>query len=82
MSALTRSPAWKALRAHHKIIAKQHLNHLFAKDPRRFDKFSLCFDGILLDYSKNRINKETLRLLLALARQAGVKRWIKKMFDG
>ncbi|MGH8750344.1 MAG: glucose-6-phosphate isomerase, partial [Burkholderiales bacterium] len=82
MSALTTSPAWKALKAHHKIIAKQHLRELFARDARRFGKFSLRFNSILLDYSKNRINQDTMRLLLALARQAGLKRWIKKMFGG
>lgn len=82
MPALTQSPAWKALTAHHKTIAKRHLRELFAADPRRFDQFSLQFNNILLDYSKNRINEETLRLLVALARQAGLKRWIEKMLNG
>ncbi|HVS26990.1 MAG TPA: glucose-6-phosphate isomerase [Burkholderiales bacterium] len=82
MPALTRSPAWKALKAHHKTLAKRHLRELFAADPRRFDQFSLQFNDILLDYSKNRINKETLRLLIALAKQAELKRWIKKILSG
>ncbi len=55
---------------------------LFRKDPRRFSKFSLSFNDILLDFSKNRVTEETLALLLDLARQAGVKTWIEKMFAG
>jgi glucose-6-phosphate isomerase len=82
MSKLTASPAWQALAAHHKDIAPLHMRELFARDPQRFDKFSLSLDGMLLDYSKNRITEVTMRLLLALARQADVRGWTEKMFNG
>lgn len=82
MSALTRSPAWKALEAHQKIMAQRHMRELFENDPQRFERFSLRLNGILLDYSKNLITEETVLLLLALAEQAGVKRWTEKMFHG
>lgn len=82
MSQLTQSPAWKALQAHQKIMAQRHMRELFEKDPQRFEKFSLHLNGMLLDYSKNLINDETMQLLLALAEQAGVKRWAEKMFSG
>ncbi len=82
MSTLTKSTAWKALRDHHKHIAKKHMRELFAKDPHRFDKFSLEACGILLDYSKNRITEKTMRLLFALARQADVETWRDRMFGG
>src|SRR5205807_8891242 len=51
-------------------------------DPRRFDKFSLRFQDILLDYSKNRVTEETMRLLFELARQSDLKGWTEKMFTG
>ena len=82
MSHLAQSPAWKALEAHQKIVAQFHMRELFKKDPCRFEKFSLHLNGMLLDYSKNLINEETMQLLLALAEQAGVKRWAEKMFSG
>jgi glucose-6-phosphate isomerase len=82
MSALIASPAWKALEAHYKEMEPTHMRDLFEQDPKRFEKFSLTFNDILLDYSKNRITEETLSLLLALAKEAGVKGWIEKMFTG
>jgi glucose-6-phosphate isomerase len=82
MSQLTQSPAWKALEAHQKIMAQRHMRELFEKDPQRFEKFSLHLNGILLDYSKNLITEETVQHLLALAEQAGVKRWVERMFSG
>lgn len=82
MSKLTASPAWQALAAHHQTVAQLHMRELFAKDPQRFDKFSLQFEDILLDYSKNRITAETMTLLLDLAQQAGVPDWTEKMFRG
>jgi glucose-6-phosphate isomerase len=82
MSQLTTSPAWQALAAHHKCIAPLHMRELFAADPQRFAKFSLQFEDILLDYSKNRITEETMQLLLDLARQADVAGWTEKMFRG
>ncbi|RJQ48406.1 MAG: glucose-6-phosphate isomerase [Gammaproteobacteria bacterium] len=82
MSALTQSRAWQALLAHHRQIAPLHMRDLFRQDPKRFNKFSLAFNGILLDYSKNRVTEETLILLLDLAKQAGVRDWIERMFSG
>ena len=58
------------------------MRDLFAADVSRFDKFSLTLDGLLLDYSKNRISGETMRLLCDLARQAGLEKWRDRMFSG
>ena len=82
MSRLTSSEAWKALEAHKEVIAAQHMRDLFAADPRRFDTFSLRFGGMLLDYSKNLITGETMRLLRDLAVQADLPGWIERMFTG
>src|SRR5580658_6695661 len=82
MSALTQSNAWKSLSAHYQKINSVHMRELFAQDPKRFEKFSLRFNDILLDFSKNRITDETLRLLLDLARHAKVEEWRDKMFRG
>ena len=75
-------PAWSALRAHRDEIASTHLRELFREDPRRFERFSLRFEDTLIDYSKNRITGETLRLLLDLAGQAGLRERIDAMFNG
>ena len=82
MSTLTQSPAWQALQTHQQEIARRHMRDLFKEDPDRFDKFSLRFDDILLDFSKNRITDETLRLLRDLATQADLAGWTEKMFTG
>ncbi|MCS7210078.1 MAG: glucose-6-phosphate isomerase [Chloroherpetonaceae bacterium] len=82
MPSLTKLPAWKALAAHYKKVSKLHLRDLFEKDPRRFEKFSLRVGDILLDYSKNRITEETMRLLIELAKATKVKANIEKMFRG
>ncbi len=82
MSTLIQSPAWRALQAHQPIIAQQHLRELFNQDPHRFDKFTLLFNDILLDYAKHPVNDETINLLLALARQQRLKEWITRMFSG
>ena len=82
MSRLTTSKAWTALEAHKEIIAGQHMRDMFAADPRRFDTFSLRFKDMLLDYSKNRITDETMRLLRDLAVQANLQGWIENMFTG
>ncbi len=79
---LTASPAWKALAAHHAQIGGTHLRDLFAKDPNRFGAFSLSFEDILLDYSKNRVTAETMKGLVDLARQADVPGWAKRTFSG
>jgi len=82
MSTLTQSSAWQNLQKHYEATKELHLRQLFAEDPKRFAKFSLRFKDFLLDFSKNRITDETLRLLLALAEQAQVKGWAEKMFTG
>ena len=82
MSTLTQSPAWQALQAHHQSLADVHMRELFAQDPQRFSRFSMQLDSLLLDYSKNRITGETLDLLFALARQAGVETQRDAMFSG
>jgi len=82
MSTLTQSPAWRALQAHQPIMAQQHLRDLFKQDPHRFDKFSLQFNDILLDYAKHPVNEQTIDLLLALARQQHLENWITRMFSG
>jgi len=82
MSALTGSASWRALERHAEIMAGKHLRDLFASDPDRFARFSLRLDDLLLDYSKNRITEETLRLLLDLARQADLEGWRDRMFAG
>ncbi|GBG13047.1 glucose-6-phosphate isomerase [Novimethylophilus kurashikiensis] len=82
MSQLTQSPAWQALLSHQQEIAPLHMRDLFAADPARFDKFSLQFNDILLDYSKNRITEQTLSKLFALARDRKVESWRDRMFSG
>jgi glucose-6-phosphate isomerase len=82
MSALTTSPAWKNLQTHYDAQKDVQMRDLFAEDPERFKKFSLNLDGLLLDFSKNRITAETLKLLYALAVERDVPGWTKKMFSG
>ena len=62
MTTPTQLPAWKALEMHNQKVAPLHMRDLFSDDPKRFDKFSLRFEDILLDFSKNRITDETLGL--------------------
>ncbi|HVO29532.1 MAG TPA: glucose-6-phosphate isomerase, partial [bacterium] len=82
MGTLTESKGWKNLAAHHEQVRALHMRDLFAKDPQRFDKFSLRFEDILLDFSKNRITEETVTLLRALAVERDLAGWTKKMFSG
>jgi glucose-6-phosphate isomerase len=82
MSALTSSPAWKALLDHKPSIANTTMRELFAADPKRFAKMSRETCGLFVDWSKHRATEETWQLLLALARQADVAGWRDKMFAG
>ena len=75
-------PEWKALEAHAGAMREQHLRQMFAEDPERGTRFTAEAAGIFLDYSKNRITAETLRLLLALAEQTGLSGKIDAMFSG
>jgi len=82
MSALTQLSAWKALTEHYQEISDIHMRDMFQQDPERFNRFSLRFKDILLDYSKNRIDQETMRLLFELAQEVGLKVAIERMFAG
>ena len=82
MSLLTALPAWKALKEHHQEVASLHMRHLFARDPKRFERFSLRLGDILFDYSKNRITEKTVSLLMQLAREANLGEKIEAMFTG
>ena len=82
MSHLTGSSAWQALQVHQNGARAWHLRELFNSDPNRASRFCLSACGVTLDFSKNLICDETLRLLLALARQAHLERWIERMFAG
>ena len=77
-----KTAAWKSLVDHCKVIGNVRMSDLFLKDKKRFEKFSLRFEDILLDYSKNRITAETMKLLVRLAGETGLKDGIKKMFAG
>jgi len=73
---------WRALQEHRRDWVPLRLRDLFQQDAKRFERFSLQQDDLLLDYSKNLINAETLELLLALARAAGVEEMRSALFDG
>lgn len=79
---LTTSPAWQALSAHYENIKSLHLREMFAKDKGRGERFVAEGAGLYLDYSKNRITEETLRLLLRLAEERGVAARRDAMFRG
>jgi glucose-6-phosphate isomerase len=79
---LTQRPEWKALAEHYQQIKSTHLRTLFAEDPQRGERLTLEAEGIYLDYSKNRLTAETLRLLLALAESAGLRERTEAMFRG
>ena len=74
--------AWAALAAHHREIGPRHLRELFAADAGRGERLTLDAAGIYLDYSKNRLTDETLRLLRALAEESGLRQRIDAMFRG
>jgi glucose-6-phosphate isomerase len=77
---LTQRKAWKALAAHHKKLQKLHLRQLFAEDPKRGERLTAEAAGLFLDYSKNRITAETLKLLFELARESSLRAAIDAMF--
>jgi glucose-6-phosphate isomerase len=79
---LTSTPAWRALGDHYTKIREVHLRQLFAQDPQRGTKMAVEGAGLFLDYSKNRINDETLGLLVRLADEAGLRGKIDAMFRG
>src|SRR5512139_3368791 len=74
--------AWKELSDQHAIIKHRQMKDMFSEDPERFTKFSLRFNDILVDYSKNTIDSQTIGLLLKLAEETEVRDAIDKMFSG
>ncbi len=78
----TQCKAWKALAAHHKQARKLHLRKLFADDPKRGERLTAGAAGLHLDYSKNRVTDRTLKLLLQLAKECGLRARIDAMFSG
>jgi len=79
---LTQRPAWKALAAHHEKIRKFHLRALFSDDPKRGERLTAEAVGLYLDYSKNRITGETLKGLIQLADESGLRARMDAMFRG
>ena len=82
MSQLTQSAEYQSLISHQAQMKRKHLRDLFAEDPNRGERFSVELDDLYLDYSKNSITKETLDLLVKLARAAGLSERIEAMFRG
>ena len=79
----TNTQAWMLLKKHYKDeMSRKHMRELFAQEPERFKKFSICLEEIVFDYSKNIINQKTLQLLLQLAEECKVKEAIHEMFAG
>jgi glucose-6-phosphate isomerase len=79
---LTRRPAWKALAVHSRKLRETQLRELFAKDPKRGQRFTAEAAGLFLDYSKNRVTDQTIKLLVQLANQSGLRERIAAMFNG
>jgi glucose-6-phosphate isomerase len=80
--SLTNRPAWKALQAHYDQIHSRHLRAMFAEDPKRGERLVVEAAGLYFDYSKHRVTDETIRLLLALADEVGLRGRIDAMFRG
>ena len=78
----TKRTAWKALEAHYRRVRELHLRNLFADDPTRGERMAIQGAGIHLDYSKNRITDQTLKLLVQLAEESGLQTRIDAMFRG
>ncbi|OHX10864.1 glucose-6-phosphate isomerase [Chromobacterium sphagni] len=76
------TPIWAKLHQHQRATRHMHMRELFDTDPQRFQRFSLELDGLLLDYSKNRITERTLELLFDLARVADLGGWMERMRSG
>jgi glucose-6-phosphate isomerase len=79
---LIQRPSWKALESHYKKVRELHLRQIFADDPKRGERMTTEAVGVFLDYSKNRITDETLKLLLQLAEESGLRARIDAMFQG
>jgi glucose-6-phosphate isomerase len=79
---LTKRPAWKNLQNHFQQVRELHLRQLFDSDPERGKRMTLETQGIFLDYSKNRVNDDTIKLLVQLAEESGLRQRIDAMFRG
>src|SRR5438132_11068626 len=79
---LTKRKAWKALQTHYKTVRELHLRNLFADDPKRGEQMTAEAVGLFLDYSKNRITGETVKLLIELAEESRLQSRIDAMFRG
>ncbi len=82
IAPLTKRESWKALQAHYEKVRELHLRGLFAEDAKRGERMTAEAVGIFLDYSKNRITQETLKLLIQLAEESGLRSHIDAMFRG
>ena len=82
MSQINQSPIWQSLNQHKNDIESISLREMFKSDPNRFNQFHIQFNDLLLDYSKHRISKETISLLVKLAKEADVEGWRNRMFEG
>src|SRR5215469_940391 len=82
VTPLTQRPIWRKLEEHYQNMRDVHLRTLFAEDSERGQRLAVEAAGIYLDYSKNRVNDETMRLLLELAVSSGLRERIDAMFSG
>ncbi len=82
IQSVTTRPGWKALESHHQKLRELHLRQLFADDPKRGERLTTEAVGLYLDYSKNRVTDETLKLLVQLAEECGLRARIDAMFRG
>jgi len=80
--SITQTDTWKSLQKHYEEIKDQHMREWFATDPNRFERFQVEAAGLTLDYSKNRVNDETMRLLLQFAQERNLHTQIDSMFTG
>ncbi len=80
--ALTDLPQWRALTEHYEQVKEVHLRELFAEDPERGERLTAELGGVYLDYSKQRVSDETLRLLVELAEARGLRERTEAMFTG
>jgi glucose-6-phosphate isomerase len=78
----TKTNSWKKLKEHYRVMKRRQMADFFGRDPRRFTRFSIRFEDIFVDYSKNIMTKETLGLLLELACECKLKEAIERMFTG
>src|ERR1700690_4624528 len=79
---LATRPAWKSLKDHFQRVHELHLRQLFASDPERGTRLTLEAEGIFLDYSKNRVNDESIKLLLQIPEESGLRPRIAPKFRG